>query len=269
MAQRHALHPRASESAIEKFGYRDVEQECVKFSLFVDGELPKWVCGTLYKQTAGAPRHNLVHDAMDGLAHISAFKMNNGKITFSNRYMRTSDYQKFSKTGQRSWVGVAEGGESFSLLKKIILDASVTLKNLLHLRPSVPYESFNPNVTVWLLNKGKTVGAQTEVDGEICVFDKLRKENMMGIVDIQLAELRKRLLSDKDITLAVTDDCRQWLAEQSYDPKFGARPLKWLIQRGILKPLSRQLLDGSVKEKDAITLDKPTTENEEVKIKVG
>jgi ATP-dependent Clp protease ATP-binding subunit ClpB len=87
---------------------------------------------------------------------------------------------------------------------------------------------------------------------EIVVFDRLSRRNMDGIVDIQLRLLRKRLAA-RDITLEVDADARTWLANRGYDPVYGARPLKRVIQKELQdklasKLLSGEILDGSVVE---------------------
>jgi ATP-dependent Clp protease ATP-binding subunit ClpB len=80
---------------------------------------------------------------------------------------------------------------------------------------------------------------------EIVLFDRLSRENMDGIVDIQLAILGKRLVSRK-IELAIDDAAQTWLADQGYDPVYGARPLKRVIQKTVQDPLAELLLSGDV-----------------------
>ena len=74
---------------------------------------------------------------------------------------------------------------------------------------------------------------------------------MDGIVDIQMARLLKRLAARK-ITLELTDEARQWLADEGYDPVFGARPLKRVIQRALQDPLAEALLAGEVRDGDTV-----------------
>ena len=80
---------------------------------------------------------------------------------------------------------------------------------------------------------------------EIVVFDRLTRENMDGIVDIQLAILDKRLAQRK-ITLELDEVARKWLADTGYDPVYGARPLKRVIQTHLQNPLAEMLLGGEV-----------------------
>ncbi|NVL03394.1 ATP-dependent chaperone ClpB [Ruegeria pomeroyi] len=86
---------------------------------------------------------------------------------------------------------------------------------------------------------------------EIIIFDRLARDDMDGIVDIQMARLLKRLAARK-ITLELTDDARQWLADEGYDPVFGARPLKRVIQRALQDPLAEALLAGEVRDGDTV-----------------
>ena len=89
---------------------------------------------------------------------------------------------------------------------------------------------------------------------ETVIFDRLKREDMDGIVDIQMARLLKRLAARK-ITLELGEPARKWLAEEGYDPVFGARPLKRVIQRALQDPLAEMLLAGDVADGDTVTVD--------------
>jgi len=80
---------------------------------------------------------------------------------------------------------------------------------------------------------------------EIVVFDRLTRPQMDGIVDIQMARLLKRLAARK-IRLELDDAARKWLADEGYDPVYGARPLKRVIQRALQDPLAEALLAGDI-----------------------
>jgi ATP-dependent Clp protease ATP-binding subunit ClpB len=80
---------------------------------------------------------------------------------------------------------------------------------------------------------------------EIIVFDRLTRSEMGGIVEIQLRRLEKRLLARK-ITLDLDAAAKQWLADEGYDPVFGARPLKRVIQHALQDPLAEMILSGEV-----------------------
>ncbi|MGQ3488073.1 ATP-dependent chaperone ClpB [Roseovarius pacificus] len=86
---------------------------------------------------------------------------------------------------------------------------------------------------------------------EIVIFDRLTRDQMDGIVDIQMARLLKRLASRK-ITLELDDGARTWLADQGYDPVYGARPLKRVIQKALQDPLAEALLAGEIRDGDTV-----------------
>ena len=80
---------------------------------------------------------------------------------------------------------------------------------------------------------------------ETIIFDRLGRDDMDGIVDIQMARLLRRLAARK-ITLELDDGARKWLADEGYDPVFGARPLKRVIQSALQNPLAEMLLAGDI-----------------------
>ena len=86
---------------------------------------------------------------------------------------------------------------------------------------------------------------------EILLFHRLQRGHMAAIVDIQLERLAS-LLDDRKIALDVSDDARAWLADQGYDPAYGARPLKRVIQRSLQNPLATLILDGGVKDGETV-----------------
>ncbi len=88
---------------------------------------------------------------------------------------------------------------------------------------------------------------------EILLFHRLRREDMGRIVDIQLKRLLK-LLDDRKITITLEPAAREWLAEKGYDPAYGARPLKRVIQKELQDPLAELILSGKVKDGDAVTV---------------
>jgi ATP-dependent Clp protease ATP-binding subunit ClpB len=90
---------------------------------------------------------------------------------------------------------------------------------------------------------------------EIVTFHPLRKEHLAGIVDIQLRHVARRL-EDKGFRLEVTEAAREYLAEAGYNPDFGARPLKRLIQRELQDPLALKILAGEFQEGELIRVDR-------------
>jgi len=86
---------------------------------------------------------------------------------------------------------------------------------------------------------------------ETIIFDRLKRGDMDGIVEIQLARLLKRLANRK-VTLQLDEGAKKWLAEDGYDPVFGARPLKRVIQRSLQDPLAEMILAGDIKDGDTV-----------------
>ncbi len=82
---------------------------------------------------------------------------------------------------------------------------------------------------------------------EIVLFNRLQAEHMHAIVDIQIAQLVKRL-ADRHITLKLDEKARDWLAKEGYDPAYGARPLKRVIQKEVQDRLANKLLAGDIKD---------------------
>ncbi len=89
---------------------------------------------------------------------------------------------------------------------------------------------------------------------EVILFHSLEREHIKRIVDIQLRRLQQ-LLADRRITIALTENAKDYLADIGYDPVFGARPLKRVIQREIQDPLARAILEGRVREGEHILVD--------------
>ncbi len=86
---------------------------------------------------------------------------------------------------------------------------------------------------------------------EILVFDRLVREDMSAIVDIQLTKLSKRLAS-RNIQIDLDVGAKAWLANEGYDPVFGARPLKRVIQNAIQNPIAEMLLSGDIDDNDTV-----------------
>jgi ATP-dependent Clp protease ATP-binding subunit ClpB len=88
---------------------------------------------------------------------------------------------------------------------------------------------------------------------EILLFHRLSREQMTGIVDIQLGRLEK-LLADRKIVLELDEAAKRWLADTGYDPAYGARPLKRVIQRELQNPLAEQILAGKIVDGQTVTV---------------
>jgi ATP-dependent Clp protease ATP-binding subunit ClpB len=96
---------------------------------------------------------------------------------------------------------------------------------------------------------------------EVVLFDALAKDELAHIVDLQLAAFDARL-APRRITVTVTDAARQWLTENGYDPAYGARPLRRLVQTAIGDPLARLLIGGQVTDGEQVTVDHVEGEQE-------
>ncbi|TAK47565.1 MAG: ATP-dependent chaperone ClpB [Xanthobacteraceae bacterium] len=88
---------------------------------------------------------------------------------------------------------------------------------------------------------------------EIILFHRLQKAEMGRIVDIQFARLQK-LLDERKIALALEAKARDWLADKGWDPAYGARPLKRVIQKAVQDPLAEQILAGEIKDGDRVAI---------------
>src|SRR3954467_8000016 len=93
---------------------------------------------------------------------------------------------------------------------------------------------------------------------EIILFQRLTRANMDKIVDIQIGRL-SRLLADRKITIMLDDKARHWLGNAGYDPVYGARPLKRVIQRRLQDPLAQMILEGKVGEGAAVKVSATKT----------
>jgi ATP-dependent Clp protease ATP-binding subunit ClpB len=88
---------------------------------------------------------------------------------------------------------------------------------------------------------------------EIILFHRLKKSEMGRIVDIQMTRLQK-LLDDRKITIKLEPSARDWLAEKGWDPAYGARPLKRVIQKSVQDPLAEMILAGTIKDGQKVTI---------------
>lgn len=89
---------------------------------------------------------------------------------------------------------------------------------------------------------------------EIILFHRLKREEMGSIVDIQMKRLVS-LLAERKITIELGSDAREWLADKGYDPVYGARPLKRVIQKYVQDPLAEQILGGQISDESTVAVD--------------
>jgi ATP-dependent Clp protease ATP-binding subunit ClpB len=88
---------------------------------------------------------------------------------------------------------------------------------------------------------------------EIILFHRLKKSEMGRIVDIQIARLQK-LLDDRKVVISLDPSARDWLAEKGWDPAYGARPLKRVIQKSVQDPLAEMILAGKIKDGEKVRI---------------
>jgi ATP-dependent Clp protease ATP-binding subunit ClpB len=88
---------------------------------------------------------------------------------------------------------------------------------------------------------------------EIILFHRLQRREMTKIVDIQMTRLA-RLLAERKITIDLEPAAREWLAEKGWDPAYGARPLKRVIQKSVQDPLAELMLSGRVKDGERVVI---------------
>ncbi|MGB2855211.1 MAG: AAA family ATPase [Dehalococcoidia bacterium] len=89
---------------------------------------------------------------------------------------------------------------------------------------------------------------------EIILFEPLTEEQIREIVDLMMKEVQARI-EDRNMTIVLTDEAKSWLAQEGFDPMFGARPLRRTIQREVENPLSKKILMGELKEGDRVKVD--------------
>eukprot|EP01114_Cavostelium_apophysatum_P022813 TRINITY_DN8386_c0_g1_i1.p1 TRINITY_DN8386_c0_g1~~TRINITY_DN8386_c0_g1_i1.p1 ORF type:complete len:867 (+),score=224.66 TRINITY_DN8386_c0_g1_i1:316-2601(+) len=88
---------------------------------------------------------------------------------------------------------------------------------------------------------------------DIILFNRLSRQDMMGIIDLQITNVEK-ILEERKVNLKITKDARKQLADEGYSPVYGARPLKRVIQKQILFPLSKKMLTGDIREGANVTI---------------
>jgi ATP-dependent Clp protease ATP-binding subunit ClpB len=89
---------------------------------------------------------------------------------------------------------------------------------------------------------------------EVIMFEPLSREDVTSIVRIQFNQIKQRL-AEQNIAISITDEAVEWLAQLGYDPQFGARPVKRVMQKQILNELSKQILAGTVNKEKEIVVD--------------
>jgi ATP-dependent Clp protease ATP-binding subunit ClpB len=102
---------------------------------------------------------------------------------------------------------------------------------------------------------------------EMVIFNRLSRSALRQIVDVRLGEVEERV-KDRRIKLDVDMEARDWLGERGYDPNYGARPLNRLIQKALLNPLARLLIDGGIRTGETARVKTETLENGETTLTI-
>jgi ATP-dependent Clp protease ATP-binding subunit ClpB len=89
---------------------------------------------------------------------------------------------------------------------------------------------------------------------DLIMFTPLTKDEIKEIVHLQFTRIAK-MLEENEITVEITDDAVQWITEKGYDPQFGARPIKRLLEKNVVNELSKAILAGSIKKESVIVID--------------
>lgn len=135
----------------------------------------------------------------------------------------------------------------------IILTSNLGSDMLASLKPGEPSETVREEV-MEVVHRAFRPEFLNRLD-EIILFDRLKLEDMAGIVDIQLKKLNK-LLSEQGVTLTISSQAIQWLAEKGYDPIYGARPLKRVIQKELQNKIANLVLAGFIQNNIQVDVNK-------------
>jgi ATP-dependent Clp protease ATP-binding subunit ClpB len=144
-------------------------------------------------------------------------------------------------------------GRTVDFKNTVIIMTSNIGNRWLHEYDGMDEEEIQRQVRQRLREEGFRPECINRID-EIIIFRQLSREQIKNIVEIQIDYLRPRL-ADRHITLQISDAAKDLLASEGYDPQFGARPLKRVIQREVENRVARAILDGSIREGDHVEID--------------
>ncbi|HEU5230261.1 MAG TPA: AAA family ATPase, partial [Ktedonobacteraceae bacterium] len=144
-------------------------------------------------------------------------------------------------------------GRTVDFKNTVIIMTSNVGSSWLHEYDGMDEETIQRTIRQRLREEGFRPEFINRID-EVIIFHKISREQMKNIVDIQINRLRPRL-AERHITLHLTDAARDLLAEEGYDPQFGARPLKRVIQKEVENRIARGILDGSIRDGDDVEID--------------
>jgi len=133
----------------------------------------------------------------------------------------------------------------------IIMTSNIGSEYLVNMKEGEDVDAVRPYVMAEMKTKFRPEFLN-RID-EIILFHRLKREQMASIVDIQIGRLQK-LLTDRKLKIEMDDKARTWLANKGYDPAYGARPLKRVIQKSVQDPLAELILAGKVKDGQTVRL---------------
>jgi ATP-dependent Clp protease ATP-binding subunit ClpB len=133
----------------------------------------------------------------------------------------------------------------------IIMTSNIGSEYLANLKDDEDVDSARPYVMAEMRAKFRPEFLN-RID-DIILFHRLRRDQMVSIVDIQIGRLQK-LLAERKLKLELDDGARTWLANRGYDPTYGARPLKRVIQKSVQDPLAEQILAGRIRDGDTVRI---------------
>ncbi|BCL82072.1 chaperone protein ClpB [Ktedonobacteria bacterium brp13] len=144
-------------------------------------------------------------------------------------------------------------GRTIDFKNSVIIMTSNIGDRWLHEYTNVDEEEIQRDIRQRLREEGLRPEFVNRID-EIIVFHQIGRENVKSIVDIQVNRIRPRL-AERHVSLELTDAAKELLAKQGYDPQFGARPLKRVIQREVENRIARAILEGKIHDGSLVTID--------------
>ena len=144
-------------------------------------------------------------------------------------------------------------GRTIDFKNSVIIMTSNIGDRWLHEYTNIDEEEIQRDIRQRLREEGLRPEFVNRID-EIIVFHQIGRENVKSIVDIQVNRIRPRL-AERHVSLELTDAAKELLAKQGYDPQFGARPLKRVIQREVENRIARAILEGKIHDGSLVTID--------------
>src|SRR5947209_4967302 len=146
-------------------------------------------------------------------------------------------------------------GRTVDFKNTVIIMTSNVGTSWLHQYDGMDEEEIQRTIRQQLREEGFRPEFINRID-EVIIFHKITRDQMKRIVEIQINRLRPRL-EERHITLHLSDAAKELLASEGYDPQFGARPLKRVIQKEVENRVARGILEGTIRDGDTVEIDAP------------